>query len=126
MAFTAAQRVLIRTYTGRPASPRRDRFSTSVYGEIESSMDECGAVPEAQAACEAALARIAAIEVEIAGAQGFAVMAKAEEVTLDPTRDDRLRGNLMREAQLLCSLLGVRMFRSPISRGPMGGPLPMG
>jgi hypothetical protein len=121
MSFSEAERVLVRTYCGRPAQPQRDRFATSDYGDIEQSMDALEGNADREAAIRAALARIAVIEGELGGAQGFATMAKAEEVTLDPDRYNHLRGNGLRECRLLASLLACKVKGNPFGGGMLGG-----
>lgn len=126
MAFTETERSKIRLYTGRPLSPRRDRYGTSALGEIEGAMDEVQADAAREAIVRAQLAVIAAIETEIAGVQSFLVMKKAEELTINENASQELRTNLTRECELLAQMLGVKVDKSPTATGWRGGSLPMG
>jgi len=126
MAFTETERSKIRIYTGRPLSPRRDIYGSSELGDVETAMDEVQANPDREAIVRAQLAVIAAIETEIAGVQGFLVMKKAEELTINENASNELRTNLTRECQFLAQMLGVKVHKSPTSTGWTGGSLPMG
>ncbi len=90
-------------------------------------MDEIEGNAAREAAIRVVLTDIETIETELRGAHGFATMAKAEELTLDPKRYDHLRANGTRECNLLCQLLGIRLIGNPFATGGWkGGFLPMG
>jgi hypothetical protein len=128
MALTEAERIKCRVYTGRPASPRRDRFSTSSDGEIESAMDEINGNADRETGLREILTAITAIETEIGESQGFAMLAKAEEVSVDDKGFDKQRSNGMRECHRLALYLGIKVIGTPFggARGYTGGPMRMG
>lgn len=118
MAFTTAQRAKIRFYCGYPL------FAVGST-RLESAIDAVGADSALQAEAETTLAAIAAVETEISGTLGHVVFQKAEEVTLNQSRDRDLRIRGRREVRRLCAQLNLSgplldVFAAGWAGGEMG------
>lgn len=126
MAFTGAERVQIRMYTGWG-----NRF-TQYDDALERAMETLGNDPDAQALVQSLLTELTRIDTAITAAESRLKASEVGSIALNPLEVDQLRGRGRQFAARLCRAIGVEARGDafdpslPTSRETIGGPMGMG